>query len=482
MLRLSVLLKSAFTAILMLTAFSCSVNPVTGKKEIMLMTKDQEIALGIQSNPEVLATFGAYQDETLQNFINQKGQEMAKVSHRPELEYKFQILDSPVVNAFALPGGFVYFTRGIMAHFNNEAEFAGVLGHEIGHVTARHGAQQYTQQILLQGALLVGVVASEDFAQYAGLASQGLGLLMLKFGRDDESQSDQLGVQYSTKIGYDAHEMAHFFKTIDRLSGGDNGGVPTFLSTHPNPIDRYNKVNQLATDAQKTSPAANLQVNRDQYLRMIDGLIYGDDPRQGYLENNIFYHPDLKFQFPVPQGWQFQNMPAQVQMAPQDGKSLVVFTLAQGNSINEAANVMAQDTSLKVESRQNATVNGLPAMIIVGNQQAQDGKVVSSLIYLIQYNNLIYKFIGMAYAQDFSTYRPVFENTMKNFKQLNDQSKINVQPERIRIKTVAQNGTLEATLRGFGIEEKRLSELAILNGMELKDPVTKGTLIKVLGK
>lgn len=478
------LLKSFFTILLICAVFSCSVNPVTGKKEIMLMSKDQEIALGIQSNPEILATFGAYQDETIQNFISQKGQEMARISHRPELEYKFQILDSPVVNAFALPGGFVYFTRGIMAHFNNEAEFAGVLGHEIGHITARHGAQQYSQQILLQGALLVGVVVSEDFAQYAGLASQGLGLLMLKFGRDDESQSDELGVQYSTKIGYDAHEMADFFNTIDRLSGGDNGGVPTFLSTHPNPQDRFKKVNQMATQVQRTAPGTQYKVNRDGYLRMIDGLVYGEDPRQGYVENSIFYHPDLKFQFPVPQGWQYQNMASQVQMAPKDGKAVVIFTLAQGNSPGEAANAMiTQDTSLRIQDRQSTTVNGLPATYILADQlNPQDGNIIRGLTYFIQYNNTIYQFTGMSYAQDFSTYRPVFENTMKNFRQLTDQSKITVQPERIRIKTVAQDGTLEATLRGFGMPADRLEELSILNGMKLNEQVTKGMLIKTIGK
>ncbi len=446
------------------------------------MTKDQEIALGIQYNPEILNMFGAYQDETLQNFINIKGQEMARISHRPELKYQFQILDSPVVNAFALPGGFVYFTRGIMAHFNNEAEFAGVLGHEIGHITARHGAQQYTQQILLQGALLVGVAVSEDFARYADVASAGLGLLMLKFSRDDESQSDQLGVQYSTKIGYDAREMAHFFKTIDRLSGGNNGGVPNFLSTHPNPLDRYKKVIQMATEAQRAIPQGQLQVNRDQYLRMIEGLVYGEDPRQGYVENSVFYHPELKFQYPVPAGWQYENTPAQVQMAPKDGKALLLLTLAQGQSLTEAANAITRDTAFKLQDRQNTTVNALPAMELIGDQRAQDGKIIRMQIYLIQYGGLIYKFVGMAYTQDFNSYRPTFNNTMRNFRTLTDPAKINVQPDRIRIKTVPEDATLETTLRRFGMPEKQLAELAVLNGMELKDPVAKGMLIKTIGK
>lgn len=156
---------------------ACSVNPVTGKKELMLLTDDQERALGLESDPGIVASFGLYEDQALQDFINAKGREMGAVSHRPEVPYEFKILDSPVVNAFALPGGFVYFTRGIMAHFNNEAEFAGVLGHEIGHITARHSASQYSKQILAQGLLITGVIISEDFADFAGVAQTGLGLL-----------------------------------------------------------------------------------------------------------------------------------------------------------------------------------------------------------------------------------------------------------------------------------------------------------------
>jgi predicted Zn-dependent protease len=181
----------------------------------MLMSKGQEIAMGQQSDPEIVAFFGLYDDERLQRFINEKGKQMAAVSHRKELPYEFKIVDSPVVNAFAVPGGFVYFTRGIMAHFNNEAEFAGVLGHEIGHITARHSAKQYSNAMLGQIGLVAGSVISPEFAQLADVAQQGLQLLFLKFGRDAESQSDKLGVEYSTKIGYDASEMAGFFSTLD---------------------------------------------------------------------------------------------------------------------------------------------------------------------------------------------------------------------------------------------------------------------------
>ena len=316
---------------------SCAVNPVTGKRQVMFMSESQEIALGAQSDPAVVAQFGLYNDDKLQAFIKEKGQEMASISHRSHLKYEFKVVDSPVLNAFALPGGYVYFTRGILAHFNNEAQFAGVLGHEIGHITARHGASQQSKQMLYSGGLILGMVLSPELASMGELASQSLGLLFLKFGRDDETQSDQLGVEYSTKIGYDAKEMARFFGVLDRVSGGPEGRVPTFMSTHPDPADRNVKVEQYAKEWQAKTPGKNFEVNRDSYLRLIDGIVYGEDPRQGFVENNNFYHPDLKFQFPTPQGWQVQNSPQQVAMAPKGGKAIMIMNLAQGQSLEAAA-------------------------------------------------------------------------------------------------------------------------------------------------
>ena len=310
----------------------------------------------------LLPVLGLYQDEQLQNFINEKGKQMGAVSHRPELEYQFKVLDSPVVNAFAVPGGFIYFTRGIMAHFNNEAEFAGVLGHEIGHVTARHSASQQSKSMLAQLGLVAGVAFSEDFRKYAGVAQQGLGLLFLKFGRDDESQSDTLGVVYSTKIGYDAHEMAGFFNTLKRMRDKSGQQVPTFLSTHPDPGDRNKRVHAYA-DKYQAKPGVNksdLKVNRDQYLRMIDGLIYGEDPRQGYVENGYFYHPEMAFQFPIPNGWQTANSPQQVQMAPKDGKAAIILTIPQGSTPEEAANNFISQSQIQVLSQKKTTVNGFP--------------------------------------------------------------------------------------------------------------------------
>ncbi len=481
--HLNLLLKLALLLFIALHLQSCATNPVTGKNQLMLLSKGQEIALGQQSDPEIVAAFGRYDNETIQQFINDKGQEMARISHQPNLKYEFKVLDSPVINAFALPGGYVYFTRGILAHFNNEAEFAGVLGHEIGHITARHSAQQYSQQILAQAGLMAGIILSKDFRQYAGLAQQGLGLLFLKFGRDHESESDRLGVEYSTKIGYDAHQMADFFSTLKRLGDKSGQSIPTFLSTHPDPADRHAKVDQLASQWQQKVSGSQFEVKRNEYLRMIDGLTYGEDPRQGYVEGNTFYHPELKFQYPVPSGWQVNNMPSQVQMAPEDGKALILLSLASGNDPSRAADSMLQQYQLTQLSRQNESVNGLRAVSVLAEQANQETQqVVSILAYLIEYEGRVYQFLGMSYKQDFNAYTGRFRQTMEGFRKLTDASKINVKPEYIRIQRIDNDTNLRSALQAAGVPASRHEELAILNGMELNAQLSPGTLIKVVEK
>ncbi len=466
---------------------SCAKNPVTGRNELMLMSKGQEIAMGQQSDPEIVAFFGLYEDQKLQNFINEKGKEMVAVSHRKELPYEFKIVDSPVVNAFAVPGGFVYFTRGIMAHFNNEAEFAGVLGHEIGHITARHSAKQYSNAMLGQVGLVAGSIISPEFAQVADIASTGLQLLFLKFGRDAESQSDKLGVEYSTKIGYDASEMADFFTTLDRLSAESGQEVPTFLSTHPDPADRERKVAKLAADWKKKAKATDLEVNRDSYLKMIDGIVYGEDPKQGFVENNVFYHPVLKFQFATPASWAVQNTPQQVQMVPSDGRAVMLLTLAQGSSLETAAQTAVQNYQINVLDSKQESVNGLPAIVLVGDQVQQDQQTqqaaatgVRVMMYFIQYGGNIYNLIGASSQNDFNAYAQLFQSTMGTFRELTDPAKLNKQPERIRVKTIQQAGTLSQAFQSLHVDQKRMEELSILNGMALNDRVDRGMLIKVI--
>lgn len=471
----------------LLMTFSCAKNPVTGKRQLSLMSTKGEKRLGAQSDPSIVASYGLYEDNKIQKFINDKGQKMAAISHRNNLDYEFKILDSPVVNAFAVPGGYVYFTRGIMAHFNNEAEFAGVLGHEIGHITARHSANQYSKAQLAQVGFIVGVIASEKFRQFANEAQTGLSLMFLKFGRDDESQSDQLGVEYSTAIGYDAHYMANFFGTLARMreqAGGEAAQIPTFLSTHPDPADRFNKVHQLADKAQEGIDKRRLKVNRKEYLRMIDGLVYGDDPKQGYVENDYFYHPELKFQFALPRRWKHANSPSQFQVAEPDGKAAILLQLAAEKSLQEAANNFVTKNELKGLGQKNIRVNGLSAISVLAEQQNPNDPNASLriLTYFIEYNQMIYKLHGMAQVNDYNRYESYFLDTMESFRKLTDQSKINVKPERIKIVTAGKNGSLRDVFQANNVPSDRQEELSILNSMKLTDTVKKGMLLKIVEK
>ncbi len=463
----------------------CARNPVTGRKQVVLMSEEQELAMGKEADPQIMAQFGLYGDTAIQNFINSKGKQMAGISHRPKLDHSFRVLNSEVVNAFAVPGGYVYFTRGIMAHFNSEADFAGVLGHEIGHVAHRHSVAQQRNAVFAQLGIIAGIIINPDLAQFADVASSGLQLLLLKYSRDAEREADELGVEYSTKIGYDARQMALFFKTLERQSAGSEGAeLPEFLSTHPNPADRYVTVNKLADDWKRKLNLDAPVVNRNSYLRRIEGLVYGEDPREGYRESNMFYHPVLKFQFPIPANWNYQNTPQRVQMASKDGKALMMLMLAQGNSLQEAANAIIQQYKLTTVESRNITVNDLPAIYLLADQQPQQQgqPALRTQSYIIQYDGHIYHLIGVSTITDYNNYSASFNNTMRAFRPLTDPVKLNKKPQRIRIRTVGSSVTLSQFLAQHNVPGARLEEHAILNGMQLTDNLAQGTLIKIIAE
>jgi len=465
---------------------TCSTNPVTGKKQLVLISEAQEIAMGQEADPQIVAEYGLYDDKALQSFITEKGKAMAAISHRPNLKYEFKVVDSEILNAFAVPGGYVYFTRGIMAHFNNEAEFAGVLGHEIGHITARHTVVQQSNQVFGQIGIIGAMIINPELGQFAEQASQGLGLLFLKFGRDAERQSDKLGVEYSSKINYDAKEMAGFFNTLARQSASSSSAeLPDFLSTHPNPGDRNVTVGKLAAEWKRKLNLTNPKINRDAYLRRIDGIILGEDPKQGFTENNVFYHPVLKFQFNVPTSWRLANSPQKVQMAPQDGQALMYLTLAPGKTLDEAGNAMLQKNNLQLVDSRQLSVNGLSALALIADtrqdpQQQQQRAPLRTLSYLISYDGNIYHMLGVSAVSTFNNYNGFFTNAMQSFKVLTDASKLNKKPERVRIKAVAANSTFEQVMRYFKMPDARIEELGILNGMQKNTALAKGSLIKVI--
>ena len=486
--KLNIPVKIASFSAAVLLIIACAVNPVTGKKQFMLTSEAQEVEMGKQYDPQVIATFGEYKNDKLLAFLQQNGTEMGKISHRPKIEYHVKILDSPVVNAFAVPGGYIYLTRGILAQLNNEAELIGILGHEMGHITARHSVSQQSRQTLGQLVLIGGMIASKEFAQYAEYALQGMQLLFLSYSRDNEREADRLGVEYSSKISYDAHKMADFFQVLNKMNlASHQGGVPTFLSTHPDPGDRYNSVNQSATEWQASLKYPDWKVNANNYLQMINGIVYGEDPRQGYVEGNIFYHPDLKFRFTFPSGWQLQNLPTQVNMAPEDGNALMVFTLSSAKTLEEAAQGTIDQLGLTLQDSKKTTVNGMPAMATICKQVSQDQstgqqQTIRVLSYYISYDNIIYVFHGVSAESNFDSFLRLFESNMMSFSKLNDPSKLNVKPKKVLIKSVQRTGSLANVFSYYGVPQTQMNELALLNNMELTDQVQVGKLIKVIGE
>ena len=467
--------------------YGCVVNPVTGKQQLNLMSEQQERSIGESSINQVKSMAGFYEENPeLTAYFKELGQQMAKISHRPDLQFEFNIVNSPIVNAMAYPGGYVYFYRGILAYFNNEAELAGVLGHEIGHVTARHASTQYNQQIGLQAALVLGGVFSSQVRDNFQELNAGAGLLMLKFGRDDESQADELGVSYSTQVGYDAHYMANFFKTMNEISQRAGGLPPEHLSSHPDPINRYQRVRELSDVAQKrelqTKGSQDYIIGRNEYLRMIDGLVYGEDPREGYFSNNTFYQPVLDFQFPVPQNWQTINMPTQVRMQQADGKAMMIFTLDTQSDLTAALNKQISDLGFTPGAARSLRINGYAAKQAESTASTEDGQAYRLLTTVVEQGDMIYVFHGLSMEADYDAYLSTFKKSMNGFDRIRNSARKNVKPERISIKTNTRRQTLRQALLANRTPQDRLEEVALLNGMELTDELQRGMLFKVVSK
>jgi len=474
-------LKAIIVA-LMVGAVSCALNPVTHKRELMLLSSADELAMGQQTDPQVLQTFGKYEDADLARYLAALGNKLGALSHQPNLDYSIKVLDSPVVNAFAVPGGFVYLTRGILAYLNDEAELAGVVAHEIGHIAARHSAQQYSRAQVAQLGLGLGGMVSKTFRKYAGVAQIGVGLLFLSFSRDDERQADALGVEYSSKAGYDSNHMANLFVSLERLNPGEaQGGLPGWFSTHPNPPDRIAAIKRDTQEWRAKIQQTQFAVNRDRYLKQIDGIVFGEDPRQGYVEGHIFYHPQLRFQFPVPAGWKVNNTSSQVQMINQDQNAIILFSMAPEKSPSAAANAFINESKAVVVKSERIQVNGMPAHRIISDITTEQG-LVRVLSYFIRKEKTVYVFLGYTGQARFDGYFPVFDQTMGRFKNLTDSHRINVKADQLAVKRTTTQGSLRQALRKFGEPEDQWEALAIINGMKLDDAVPGNTIIKVVEK
>jgi|SRR5688572_28438723 len=460
---------------------SCARNPVTGKNELALVSEGQEIQMGQQAAQEVAQSIGFVDDPELQSYVAGIGKRMAAKSERPDLPWEFHVVNDASVNAFALPGGFIYVTRGLLSHMNSEAELASVLGHEIGHVTARHSVQQISKAQLATLGLGIGSIVSSDVAQFAGLASQGLQVLFLKYGRDAENQADDLGFRYALGQRYDVREMANVFETLNRASqaGGEGGRLPEWLSTHPNPENRVQRTEERL-DTLHTS-LTNAIVNRDQYLSHIDGLPFGEDPRQGFFEGAMFYHPDMRFQLRFPEGWKAQNMPsAVVAVSPQED-AIIQLGLAGDASPREAASQFLSQEGVQAGQGSTSSINGNPAATSYFQAQTEQG-VIEGLVSFISYGGKTFGLLGYTPQGKLESYDGVFRSSVRSFEQLRNSAALSVKPAVVQLVRVPSQMTLVQFNQQYP-STVSIEQLAIIN--ELAGPevvVPRGrTLKRVVG-
>jgi predicted Zn-dependent protease len=469
-------------------------SPITGKRQAYGFSWNQEQQIGRETDKEIIQQFGLYEDPAVQEYVQQVGRGVLLKSDlrdkdAPE-EYQssaftFRVLNSPVVNAFALPGGYVYVTRGLLTHLNNEAQLAVVLGHEIAHVAARHSARQalkaQASQIGVVAAAILGsqVLGSGEAArQVMGLGGGAAQLLLTKYSRDAEREADELGVKYAALRGYDAAEAAAFFDTLRRIGDKEGMRLPSWQSTHPDPGEREVTVTKLAQ--QYAGPMAIQTVGEDEFLSRIQGMVIGENPREGFVQNGRFYHPDLRFQFPVPSGWTVRNEPAAVMLADPNRRALMTFELAPARTAREAAEKFAQVQGVKVLQSVPTTVNGMAAYTVQASAQTQQG-ALGLLNYFIERDGRVFSFMGFSAAQQLGNYVPVFQNLVRGFGDVADPGILNVQPARVRIVQVPTSAPFRSFVRDQLPAGLTAEDLAIINQVRLDQQIPAGTKLKLPG-
>jgi predicted Zn-dependent protease len=399
---------------------------------------------------------------------------MAATSERPNIPWQFGVVDDPTPNAFALPGGPIFLTRGMMTLIRSEAELASVLGHEIGHVTARHSVSSISQQQLAQIGLVAGGVLIPEIRPYVGLMGTGLSLLFLQHGREAERQADDLGFTYAQGRGYAMSEMADVFRALERLQTPERSALPTFLSSHPSPGER---VSTLEAKAAALAPAERGKVVREEdYLRQIDGLVYGEDPRQGFFRDREFLHPDLRFRFELPSGWQGENMRNAVLAASPRGDAALQLTIANG-SPDAAAQRFASNSGIVIVDSGRQNLNGMPTTQARFEATTQSGRLAGHASW-ISYGGRTYQLLTYTTSDAYPSYDRAFRNVTQSFETLRDNSVLNIRANRVAVVNITERQTL-ADFNRRQPSAVDIDELAVINDVAGPNAVLPpGTLVK----
>ena len=462
------------SVLMLASSSSCTINPLTGKRELALIPESQEIEMGKQAAEEVGTTMGLYENAALSQYVDALGRQLAAKSERPDLPWSFRVVDDPVVNAFALPGGPIHVTRGLLAHLTSEAQLASVMGHEIGHVTARHAVRQMSKATLAQAGLAIGMAVSKTVAGLGQLGMGGLNLLFLSYGRDAEREADDLGFRYTVATGFEVRSMPGVFAVLKRVSESGSGDrLPDWLSTHPSPDERIERITQEI--AEKNPPAGKTEV--ESFLAVTDGLVYGIDPRHGYFEGDTFLHPEMKFQLKTPPGWKKQNLAQAVVAQSPDGKGGFQMTLAKGATPAEALQQFTSGNQAVSNVEKVDLALAEPGNAARFAAKTDDGEV-RGLVAFVAHQGKTIQLLGLAPAESFAALEPAIRATQSSFGPLTDPAALAVQPAHIKLVTVPR----AMSFAEFAASYPALpaDKLAIVNQLQTASKLSAGQKLKVI--
>lgn len=475
-------------AVVLLTAmvaFGCATNPVSGKPELVLVSTEREKQLGREEAQRVEQEMGLLPDPSVSAYVEAVGRRLAAHSPRRDVDYRFRVVDSPEPNAFALPGGYVYVTRGLLIITNSEDELATVMGHEIGHVAARHSVQQISRAAPLAavtglGAAVTGIVSPALGRAVAGAGGAASQFVLAPFNRDQEREADRVGQQLAAEAGWNPAALSAFLRTMGREEELERGGPRRagFLDTHPSTPERVAATAEYARELAR-APGAPITPDRSAYLRRLDGLVVGPRAANGVFQGRQFLHPDLGFTVRFPDRWTTQNDAEQVAAVAPDQTALVFVELVgEGDDPLLGARALEKATKAPVVRNTHAlTVNGLPAARTQLRGRANEGEVVVHFVW-IAYGGKVYQLTGVTPADRSGAFQPVFDGVMQSFRPLGSAERAGIREVRLRLVEARAGETVSALAARAGTTWSA-AMVAIANGLAPDARLAAGQLVKV---
>ncbi len=464
----------------------CAVNPVTGQRSVVLTSPAQERDLGREQAQEVQRDMGLVSDpERTVAYVQAVGQRLVEQVQQSDFTFEFHVVDMEEPNAFALPGGYIYVSRGLLALINSEDELANVLGHEIGHVLARHAGRRMSVSAplaILSGiaAAATGMVSPALGGVVSGIGQVTGGLLLASYSRDQEREADRMAMELSARAGWNPEGMSHLLRTLER----DEDARPeqqrqlSFFATHPRTAERV-ATTAAAASSYTRAAASPIASDRSAVLARLDGLLVGKDPAQGFFVKDRFVQPAMNFSLRFPAEWRRQNARAFVAAAPRDGSAVMLLSLAgAGTDPLPPARKAAADMGGDPERSVRATsVNGLPAARLGGVVRTDRGPVYLHLTW-IAYRAQVYQVTGMCGAAGADAYRPTFETVAASFQPLSASERAGVMETRLRTQPARGGEDIARFVKRTGSTWSP-AETAIANALESDAIFARGQAVKV---